>query len=759
MNEKNEVVRRKVDAVDETILLALKEGAQSLKNLHVLSGINYNTFRQRLDKLVRYDYIARPGYGKYALTGKGRQFVEELTLPVAPDLKDPKLKKLINVLPTELHRAFFRLLLSGIIAKHHLADTYDDGYPAFILGGETKSFKTALAAVMCKLLGLKPEENIYPLFSAIAGEFGIRRFRTKGNDYYSIAASPLFKQPFICLDEFDKVTDRDTKRNILFYLDGKRMFPVEGELVENRVCPMVTLNTKIGKEGIVRFGIPEPYIRRSIVADTEHVRMELRDVDLVAKKIFEMKDFPRIDLGKLRLAQTELPNDVFNCLRNLLLDCTEESFQGLVDTRPLVILTLGRSTLLGGDVREAMFQTLWDRLICLESLGGTVAGWREKVGKEWAKYKQEEQPEIAKQLEEAAQREKERELALEERKGEIKRRTVDQIEAKYELIYKRQLLVKEIKAHIPRLQHNHPELAKTLAPLWREVQAKSVTKEALNTYRLTFSNILNQKVLPVYEEEKRRQSLEAEKQERLSEIDSLIRKVNMVNKGYKEFGISNTELDNWLTQLMEKRRRIEAGQVLTIDDILLPTFILIGMPGVESTLIQIKEKKGGEAKKAKENERQAAIRKKEQKQIERKRKMDKGRELRACIKQINYYLGRKELREGEDPVLILQQLQIVQPVEGSIYLKISDKSAKGYWARDSWPGKPKYNPPMRDFVNYGANIQRWSNIVTNGKIYWWWREVQFWTSWANVWPLLQAKKTNILGEIAALTGSNNVEKR
>jgi len=49
MNEKNEIVRRKVDAVDETILLALKEGAQSLKNLHVLSGINYNTFRQRLD--------------------------------------------------------------------------------------------------------------------------------------------------------------------------------------------------------------------------------------------------------------------------------------------------------------------------------------------------------------------------------------------------------------------------------------------------------------------------------------------------------------------------------------------------------------------------------------------------------------------------------------------------------------------------------------------------------------------------------------
>jgi len=283
-------MRKTVDVMDEKILLTLREGPQSLKSLSDLADINYNTLRQRIGKLSRYGYISKPGYGEYARTGKGRQFVEELTLPVAPNLKDPKLKKLIDIQPTELHRAFFCLLLSGIIAKHHLADVYDDGYPAFILGGETKSFKTAVAKEVCRLLGLKPEENIYPLFSAIPGEFGIRRFRAKGNDHYSITASPLFKQPFICLDEFDKVTDRDTRRNILFYLDGRNNFTVEGKSVENCVCTMITLNTKIGKEGIKRFGIPEPYIRRSIVADTEHVRMELRDVDLVAKKIFEMKE-------------------------------------------------------------------------------------------------------------------------------------------------------------------------------------------------------------------------------------------------------------------------------------------------------------------------------------------------------------------------------------------------------------------------------------------------------------------------------------
>ena len=88
MNKKNEVVRGRLDAVDENMLLALKEGAQSLKDLHALSGINYNTFRQRLDKLVRHAYIAKPGYGKYALSEKGKRFVEELTVLVKPDLRD-----------------------------------------------------------------------------------------------------------------------------------------------------------------------------------------------------------------------------------------------------------------------------------------------------------------------------------------------------------------------------------------------------------------------------------------------------------------------------------------------------------------------------------------------------------------------------------------------------------------------------------------------------------------------------------------------
>ena len=71
----------KVDAMDEHLLLALKEGPQGLQSLTDLASINYNTLRQRIDKLIRYGYLAQPGYGKYSLTDKGRRFIDELESP------------------------------------------------------------------------------------------------------------------------------------------------------------------------------------------------------------------------------------------------------------------------------------------------------------------------------------------------------------------------------------------------------------------------------------------------------------------------------------------------------------------------------------------------------------------------------------------------------------------------------------------------------------------------------------------------------
>ena len=277
------------------------------------------------------------------------------------------------------------------------------------------------------------------------------------------------------------------------------------------------------------------------------------------------------------------------------------------------------------------------------------------------------------------------------------------------MIYQCQLLVKEIRAHIPRFQYNHPELAKTLATLWREVAAKAVTDEALKAYRLVFNNFLNQKVFPALEEEKRRQSLEAKKREQLSEINSLIREVNIMNKRYKEFGNKNTELEDWFAKLMDNRRKVEAGQTLTMADYILHSLTIPwGMPQVEATLIQIKEKKEGE-----ERQRKANISK-----------------LKLRLKEISHYLRRKRFDEAtkEDPILILQQLGVISPTG------FHQRLAKGHW-RANWPyGRFEYKPPIEDFVDMVGKRHRYSDIKS-------------WVNWQAIYPLLQMAQEQLQAEV------------
>lgn len=439
------------------------------------------------------------------------------------------------------------------------------------------------------------------------------------------------------------------------------------------MCTMVTLNTKIGNQDIARFGIPEPYIRRSIVADTEHVRTELKDVDLVAKKIFEMKEFPRINLDKLRLGYTKIPNDVFNCLRNLLLNCTDISFQGLVDTRPLEIITLGRSVLLGDDLREAAYQTLWDRLVCLESLGGTVSGWREVVAKEWTKYKREEQPEIERQLREAEEKEIQRSKTLARRSAIIEENKVAKVEAQAAFILHRAELASQIQELISNLGRDEP-LREPLRWLIKNIKS-SGTLEQLSKYEESFKTTW----LP-------------QTQRRIQE------------KSIAEEMV---------------RREKETAKAMAIDE---------------------KRSKQAVARQQREKEQE----------LKRQRKA-KISELRALLKQVNYYLRRKNLQDGEDPVLTLQQLRIIQPIEGSMFPHISEKIIKGYWLRDRWTGWLYYMPPARDFIDYGAMIDKWSKVVSDGRIYKSFKDVCYWTSWTNVWPLLQAKRARIVKEIATLT--------
>ena len=441
----------KIDEIDEQILLSLKEEPQSRNELVALCPTQ-RIGKRRIEKLLKHKFIKRIRQGIYNLDSKGKACVKKLTPVIAVSLNDPRLEALIRKLPTEAHKALFRITLSGIAAKYLLLKHFDNNWPASIIGGSTKGLKTGLAEITCRLIKeLNPPKNIYPLQTATAGEFGIRRFRTKGG--FDIARSPYFNEPFICLDEWDKALTKAVKTNALFFADGRREFFVEGKKVVNHCYPFITLNTTFEK-----FGIPDPYIRRSIVVNTDYLKDELKNVDLVTediRRLLSSPKAPKISLRSLSPIRTSFSREEFLFMRNLFMENVKEEYKNLVDTKPLEILTLGRLSLLGEeDVKEAIFQTVWDRLECLETMEGAKEHWRDKISRLWLEYKSVEQPQILAKVREAEKREKERKEKVQRKKEEITQLRAEKIE-KEDLRF-----IKERAALISQLRDLRDELPK-----------------------------------------------------------------------------------------------------------------------------------------------------------------------------------------------------------------------------------------------------------------------------------------------------------
>lgn len=447
--------QQQIDEGDEAILNCMQAQPQKLNNIIAVTRLNYETGRKRLEKLKRYGHIVSPNFGYYSITKSGLNLLDSRSISVvAPDIKDDsKLQRLIDLLPTQFHQSFFRLLVSGIVAKYLLFDSFTDGYPAFIVGGKTKAFKTSIAKLICLLFGFD-NGCIHKLFSATPGEFGIRRVAV-GNGLFRPEPSQYFNEPFICLDELDKTTSNDLKRVLLNYADGAREFPIEGVQVINHCTTLITLNTNGDVDAIKSLGIHEAYIRRSVVLNTEQLIGQLKDVDLMAKVVFDhmaSRNAPRIRLEALKPCVTRLSEPDYMLMRSLLMGNIAEGYENLVDTQPLELLSIGRAVLLNGDMREAIFQTAYDRLCCLETLGIAKEGWRKRTQTEWAKYRAVKQPGVMEKLKEAEAREAYKARTLEERRSELQTQKESKINERLEFLAEREKIAGNLKNWINNLK-------------------------------------------------------------------------------------------------------------------------------------------------------------------------------------------------------------------------------------------------------------------------------------------------------------------
>lgn len=443
---------RRIDEIDEEVLLALKDSPEKLREIGLLVK-SERIAKRRTEKLLRYGLIKRIRQGVYALSSKGKAYVKKLTPTIAITLNDPKLEALIDKLPAEPHKAIFRLTLSGITAKLLLFKYFDNNWPASTILGPTKTFKTGLIEVICKIIkGLDFVKNNYYLYRGTPGDIGLRRFKTKGKAKWDVSASYLFNERLASFDEWDKASP-ELKKIALSFADGRKEFTVENKKIVNHAYAVIIANTT--PKGL---GIPDYIIRRSIVVNTDFIKDELKDIDLKAGDIFaflKSSKAPEIDLAKLSIPETKLSDQEFLFMRDLFMENVAEDYKNLVDTQPLQILSLGRLCLLGSkDVKEAIFQTVWDRLECLETMEGAKIDWRKRIRDPWLEYKSTEQPRILVKIKEAEEKEKRRKERIEKTKEEVIREKAEKIE-KEDLLFinERATLIaklRELRDELPR---------------------------------------------------------------------------------------------------------------------------------------------------------------------------------------------------------------------------------------------------------------------------------------------------------------------
>ncbi|MHB8325342.1 MAG: hypothetical protein ACYDEA_05600 [Candidatus Dormibacteria bacterium] len=353
------------DALVLGALAAAGDAGLSPRELACRAELTPGTTRAAVRRLVARRLAVRDGKrGPVRATIAGRTQAGAGTSGVA---LTSALESAIGQFPAEAQRAFLRLLLSGIVARRHLAQDYPQGWGGFICTGPTQTGKTSLAAFACRVFGIGPEA-VRVLRDETPGSIFARRQQGQGSAW-TADRSPLLGLPFLCIDEYDKAPE-EVRRAAARLLQGQTVVDVEGVGFPVSPVPMVVLNARPHE---LAQQLHEAYLRRSPVLDTGELGGLLRDIDEDMRKLFNGPVIPRLDLDALRPPSSIADADRARLRSALRSGLTEEGWR-LADVEAISRLALGRIPLMGAapDPGQASLSTALDYLICASTVRGHV---------------------------------------------------------------------------------------------------------------------------------------------------------------------------------------------------------------------------------------------------------------------------------------------------------------------------------------------------------------------------------------------------
>jgi hypothetical protein len=347
-------------ANERAVLLALAKGRLSPSELQERCALPEKTRRDATSRLESRGLIARDGRKWICLTAAGEaEAGAELPGLALSGLLDGALSQI----PAEGLRAFVRLMLSNVIARHHLGDHITDGWGCHVAVGPTKTCKTAMGEIVAEVFALDKVDAIRTASAETPGSLFARHETTAGGRTY--VPSPVLSQPFVCVDELDKAP-AELRRAFMLLAQGRTRQKGEGtEQLEVRPVVLFCAN---GTPSVIR----AEYRRRAVVLDTSPLKGQLRGAYAAMRSVFGA--LPRLRLDAMRPPAAELPSDLRAKVLGALAEGLTEAGYDQLDERAIELMALGRVPLVGGDVRIAAFATAADYLTCARTVDEAQSG-------------------------------------------------------------------------------------------------------------------------------------------------------------------------------------------------------------------------------------------------------------------------------------------------------------------------------------------------------------------------------------------------
>lgn len=334
------------------------------------TGIPKSSVHRRIRWLEKHGYLIRVGVS-FVVSETGKSILAKLPAPASPLAALERMWAFLKMMPSNLHAALCSLILLARIARRDQLSP--DHNPAFLLLGPSQKLKSWTLRLLCRLLGVPPEQAII-LMPQVRPRSLITRLDAKGEPTH---VNPALSGPFVGLEESSQA-NRSVWQDAVTLVQGDLKIRVDQNTIDLRAVVIMEMNYKDAKSRDIekKSGFDVPRLRRFITADLGS--LQFSSVAVAAAHDF-LAGLSKDDEPDLPIAPKEaLPQDGQRYIEQTLRTCVREEFADHICRGRLITLTRAARALfpLALDAAKLVIRLAFT---LFETTGYVADGWKERL--------------------------------------------------------------------------------------------------------------------------------------------------------------------------------------------------------------------------------------------------------------------------------------------------------------------------------------------------------------------------------------------